>query len=499
MKRKKIVSLFLCLVMVLSLALQASPAVSADYAGVDYSRLNYSSNGRVYPASLTIGNLKFNGSLRCTNNFDLSDVNDAIRELFEATGISERDLLDAQKKIKTAEKDRQFTYEDGVRIASNLLQIMGGDTAQEIGTFLVEDVCKILLSEDKGQSVAEFAINAVIKELGVVGDTLKDAAIDEAFWKVFNTSFDSFADQFSMDWGAIGSINPMSLLVETLKVSYQEYRLDVERWKRRVEAVEAEEFLDAFYDAVNLILEQREGSSGTWQLKIVSTRDRYFSFWGSENNLQRWSVVVNMYGESTSTTSPRGAFEGVIALYANHNMRPFDRKLWYGGFGRFKEGWLADVISTGFYQVKMSGGTYINRSIVMEDVSFRITASDLITTFSSRSKGLPMRVKFDSANFDIDETSVVSNRTISVETSVGFQDSNENLTGYVVIDMLLHAEGIPGGGDGIRIYRDRAAGDVGMVIMGQTKVDIGEGEEAVIWDNNIWAPLEGGITLHIGG
>lgn len=499
MKIRKILSRVLCLVMVLSAVFWAAPTASADYAGVDYSRLNYSTNGKVYPASLTIGNLKFNGTLRCTNNFDLSDVNDAIRELFEATGLSEKDIVNANEKIKTAEKDRTFTYEDGVRIASNLLQIMGGDTAQEVATFLVEDLCKVLLSEDKGQTLADFAIDAVIKELDVIDGNLQDAVRDEVFWKVFNTSFDSFMDEFSVEWDKIGTVNPMSMLVEVLKVSYQEYKLDVERWKRRVEAVNAREFLDSFYDAVNMILEQREGSSGTWQLKIVSTRDRYFSFWGSENNLQRWSVVVNMYGESTSTVSPRGDFEGVVALYANHNMRPFDKKLWYSEFGRFKEGWLKDIISTGFYKVTMSGGTSINRSIVIEDASFRITGSDLITTFSSRSKGLPMRVKFDSASFDIDEVSVVSNRSIKVETSVGFQDASDNLTGYVVVDMMLHAQGVPGGGDGIQIYRDRAYGDVGILFFGQTQADLPAGVEAEIWDSNIWRPLEGGITLHIGG
>ena len=499
MRSKRFLSWCLCLLMVFSMVFWSAPAVSADYAGVDYSRFHYGTKGRVYPASLTIGDLKFNGSLRCTNNFDLSDVNDAIRELFEATGLSEKDIVDANQKIKVAEKDRQFTYEDGVRIASNLLQILGGDTAQEVATFLVEDLCKVLLSEDQGQSFADFAIDAVIKELEVIDGNMQDAVRDEVFWKVFNTSFDSFADEFSVEWEKFGKVNPMTMLVETLKVAYQEYKLDVERWNRRVEAVNAKDFLDSFYDAVNMLLEQREGSSGTWQLKIVSTRDRYFSFWGSENNLQRWSVVVNMYGESTSTASPKGEFEGVVALYANHNMLPFDTKLWFSEFGRFKEGWLGKVINTGFYKVTMGGGTHISRSIVIEDASFRITASDLITTFSSRAKGLPMRIRFDSTSFDIDEVSVISNRNIKVETSVGFEDANDNLTGYVVVDMMLHAQGVPGGGDGIQIYRDRAYGDVGILFFGQTQADLPEGVEAEIWDANIWKPLEGGITLQIGG
>lgn len=499
MRSKRFLSWCLCLLMVLTMVFWSAPAVSADYAGVDYSRFHYGTKGRVYPASLTIGDLKFNGSLRCTNNFDLSDVNDAIRELFEATGLSEKDIVDANQKIKVAEKDRQFTYEDGVRIASNLLQILGGDTAQEVATFLVEDLCKVLLSEDQGQSFADFAIDAVIKELEVIDGNMQDAVRDEVFWKVFNTSFDSFADEFSVEWEKFGKVNPMTMLVETLKVAYQEYKLDVERWNRRVDAVNAKDFLDSFYDAVNMLLEQREGSSGTWQLKIVSTRDRYFSFWGSENNLQRWSVVVNMYGESTSTASPKGEFEGVVALYANHNMLPFDTKLWFSEFGRFKEGWLGKVINTGFYKVTMGGGTHISRSIVIEDASFRITASDLITTFSSRAKGLPMRIRFDSTSFDIDEVSVISNRNIKVETSVGFEDANDNLTGYVVVDMMLHAQGVPGGGDGIQIYRDRAYGDVGILFFGQTQADLPEGVEAEIWDANIWKPLEGGITLQIGG
>jgi len=499
MKGKKLLSLVLSLVVIFSMTFRTAPTASADYAGVDYSRFNYSTNGRVYPASLTIGDLKFCGTLRCTNNFHLGDINDAIAEVFEATGLSERDLLDAQKKIKASEKDRQFTYEDGIRIASNLLSIMGGGTFQEIGTFVVEDISKIMLSDNKGDALVDTVLNAVIMEMNAVGNTMTDAALETICLKYAEMSYEAFAEQFSLDWGKIGSLNPLALLVETLKVSYKEYRLDVERWNRRVEAVEAKELLKSFYDAVNLLLEQRDGSSGTWRLKIVSTRDRYFSFWGSENNLQRWNVVVDMSGESASPTSPKGVFEGTVALYASHNMRPFDQKLWYGGFGNFKEGWLNDVISTGFYKVRMSGGTFINRSIVTNNASFRITASDLISTFSTRAKGLPMRIKFDSAAFEIDEIRVSSTRNITVETSVGFQDANENTTGYVVVDMALHAEGIEGGGDGIRIYRDRASGDVGMIMFGQTKRDIGEGEEAVIWDTNIWRPLEGGITLHIGG
>lgn len=499
MKFKRFLSWLLCLAMVLPPILGAAPSVSADYAGVDYSRFKYSTDGRVYPASLTIGNLKFSGTLRCTNNFHLGDINDAIAELFEKTGISEQDLLDAEAKIKAAEKDRTFTYEDGVRIASNLLQIFGGDTAQEVATFLVEDLCKVLLSEDKGQTMADLAIDAVIKELDIIDGNMQDAVRDEVFWKVFNTSFDSFADEFSVEWDKIGSVNPMAMLVETLKVAYEEYKLDVQRWKRRVDAVNAKEFLHDFYEAVNLILDQRDGSSGTWQLKIISTRDRYFSFWGSENNLQRWSVVVDMYGESTSTRSPQGLFEGVVAVYANHNMSPFDAKLWNSKFGNFKEGWLNEILSAP-YKVKMGGYTVINRSIIMRDASFRITASDLLRTFSSRAKGLPMRVKFTSSDYDVDEVYVSSTRHISVESSIGFQQEGvEGLVGYVDVDMALHAEGMEGGGDGIRIVRDRAAGDVGIVFFGESKTDIGPGEEAVIWDANIWRPLEGGITLHIGG
>ncbi len=499
MKGKKLLSWVLLLVMMVPMIFRTAPTVSADYVGVDYSRFNYSTNGRVYPASLTIGDLKFSGTLRCTNNFHLGDINDAIAEVFEATGLDEQDLLDAQKKIKASEKDRQFTYEDGVRIASNLLSILGGGTLQEIGTFVVEDISKIMLSDNKGDALVDTVLDAVIQEMNVVGNVMTDAALESICLKYAEMSYEAFAEQFSLNWEKIGSLNPMALLVETLKVSYKEYRLDVERWNRRVEAVNAKDLLNSFYDAVNLLLEQRDGSSGTWRLKIISTRDRYFSFWGSENNLQRWSVVVDMYGESVSPTSPKGIFEGTVALYASHNMRPFDQKLWYGGFGNFKEGWLTDVISSGFYKVRMGGETFINRSIILNDASFRITASDLLSTFSGRAKGLPMRIKFDSASFDTDEIHVSSTRNITVETSVGFQDANENLTGYVVVDMALHAEGMEGGGDGIRIYRDRASGDVGMIMFGQTKTDIGEGEEAVIWDANIWRPLEGGITLHIGG
>ena len=110
--------------------------------------------------------------------------------------------------------------------------------------------------------------------------------------------------------GIIGAGMIGKLVIGKLK----EYRLDVERWKRRVDAVNAKDFLNSFYDAVNMILEQREGSSGTWQLKIVSTRDRYFSFWGSENNLQRWSVVVNMYGESTSTVSISVSMPAIMSV-----------------------------------------------------------------------------------------------------------------------------------------------------------------------------------------
>jgi len=498
MKNKHFLSWCLCLTIIFSMVFWAAPTVSADYAGVDYSRFDYGKDGRVYPASLTIGDMKFSGTLRCTHNYDLSDINEAIAELFKRTGLSEKDIVNANEKIKAAEKDRTFTYEDGIRIAQNLAQILGGDTGRGVVQLLAEDAVKVLLSEDKGQSIAELAIDAIILEAGMAGDKIKEGALDSIVWKLFNESYDDLIKPYIMDWGKI-KINPAALLIETIKVSYQEYKLDVERWKRRVDAVNAKEFLKDFYDAVDLILEQRGGSSGTWRLKIVSTRDRYFSFWGSENNLQRWSVVVDMYGESTSTRSPLGLFEGTVAVYANHNMSPFDAKLWNSKFGNFKEGWLNKVLSAP-YKVRMGGGTIINRSIIMREASFRITGSDLLRTFSSTAKGLPMRIKFSSYDYDVDEVYVSSTRHISVESSIGFQQEGvDGLVGYVDVDMALHAEGMEGGGDGIRIVRDRASGDVGMIMFGQTKRDIGEGEEAVIWDTNIWRPLEGGITLHIGG
>ena len=48
MKHRRLLSWVLCLVMIISMTLWMTPTVSADYAGVDYSRFNYSTNGRVY-------------------------------------------------------------------------------------------------------------------------------------------------------------------------------------------------------------------------------------------------------------------------------------------------------------------------------------------------------------------------------------------------------------------------------------------------------------------
>ena len=73
--------------------------------------------------------------------------------------------MDANQKIKTAEKDRQFTYEDKVRWVSNMVKILGGGTALEIGTFVVEDICKIVLSDNKGEAVVDTVIDAVIQEM----------------------------------------------------------------------------------------------------------------------------------------------------------------------------------------------------------------------------------------------------------------------------------------------------------------------------------------------
>lgn len=498
MKIRRFLSGCLCLVIVFSMVFWAAPTVSADYAGVDYSRFDYGKDGRVYPASLTVGDMKFSGTLRCTHNYDLSDINEAIAELFKKTGLSEKDIVKANEQIKAAEKDKTLNYEDLSRIAQNLGQILGGDTGREMVHLLTEDAVKVLLSEDKGQSIAELAIDAIIMEVGMVDGKIQDGVFDSIAWKIFNESYDELIEPFIMNWGDF-KINPMTMLIETLKVSYQEYRLDVERWQRRVDAVNAKELLKDFYKAVDMILEERGGSTGTWHLKIIGTKDRYFSFWGSENNLQRWSVVVDMYGENISTKSPLGLFEGTVAVYANHDMSPFDAKLWNSKFGNFKEGWLSEVLSAP-YKVRMGGYTVINRSIIMRNASFRVNGSDLLNTFSNTAKGLPKHIEFTSHDYDVDEVYVSSTRHISVESSIGFQQEGvDGLVGYVDVDMALHAEGMEGGGDGIRIFRDRAKGDVGIVFFGESKTDIGPGQEAVIWDANIWKPLEGGIALHIGG
>ena len=68
MKNKHFLSWCLCLTIIFSRVFWAAPTVSADYAGVDYSRFDYGKDGRVYPASLTIGDMKFSGTLRCTHN-----------------------------------------------------------------------------------------------------------------------------------------------------------------------------------------------------------------------------------------------------------------------------------------------------------------------------------------------------------------------------------------------------------------------------------------------
>lgn len=502
--KRRIRSVAAALVMALCLSLAAPMSAAADYGGVDYNRINFSVNGKVYPAQLSFGGMSFGGRLRCTNNFTKDDVNDAIKEVFDAAGLNEKKLKEAQKKIDAAKKDRQFTYEDVAHIADNLVHMLGKGNELDNAKYMAETISRFLTmasETDTTQTRLDLVLDSIARAQDMTTDKIKDWAFDEAFLEMFCASYDTFISQYDIKLGKFGKINPVTLVIETAKVSYAEFKLDQERWNRRIEAVKAGYLLDAFYEAVNKTIENWPGYKGTWRLKIVSSRDRRFSFLGSSGNLQRWSVVVDLVNTSRDyASSPMGDYRGVVGIFANHNMTPFDRNLWYTGYGQFPAGWLTGVIKSGFYKVSMGGGTGITLKMIDNDFKLFIGALDALYAFGPRNKGRPIRVKVDTSQFETNEVQVNSDRWLKVNTSIGFTDEKkEKLFGYVVVNIAQHAEGLAGGGDGIRIVSDKLEGDVAVLLGIKADMQRYGVEEAVVWDRNIWAPLEGGVQFSIGG
>lgn len=464
----------------------------ADIEGFDYSRVAAYMTSKPYPVTFAFGGMQFTGRLQCKSPLDKKQIDDAVNEVLKATGLTMKKIRQAQETYDKAIAASGLTREDYDNMIANILSI----STLGIGPVGFDAIYSAISSAERLINDPSYSLSQFLKGLGMSGvDAGVQTGVD---WLLQEKILKMDAEEFEalFKWGTPkAKINVFWMVVQGIKISGQEYAKDQARWKLRIDGVKAGYLLEAFYQAVDKALDKLTANEGTWRLTVNSERSRYFTFYGVEGNKQTWHVVIDAYNGGGSPLA--GTYKGYAAITASHNMYPFDVRFWDMGLGMFHAGWLADVMSVGVYDVYMSGGTSIRRSLIDNDFTFTISQSDWIGHFLLGSRRGSKIYEFDLGKFT-DDTSVQCTQDLVVTGGIAMQQEGiEGVVGYAGADIHMVVNATE---SNLEVIGEKMVGMAGVALfLEPIEVDESGTHIANVWDYTIWKPLESGkAQLRIG-
>lgn len=514
-------SLVLCItVMCVSLPMIYKPmkASAAQYTFLDYTRIYGSKTGKSYDVDLTFGTMNLKGKLRYTGSYTEEEIDAAVDRIFYLNGINEKDIKYAQDMIKKWEKEKEFTVDDAANIATNIAAMFGVDPplklAREIYDFvrgektgwqsvlnITGQVTEMVTSQMQEKVHTWFYREVVTTLLVDGGKAAKDAG----------TMLVSFRDEFrdgkiKVGKFSIGQKAMVDFIINVAKVSVEQWKADKERWKTRVDAVNATAFMDSFYNALNEYLQSTNPSAQNWVLTVAGEQKRYFNFFGSKNNVQVTTLALSAAKDKVPslvyvfrgdrTNLPFGTYTGSSVITINNDLSNFDADFWNLPIGILKRNWLDDLIDASTYAggliLDIENDTHISRKLTAKKLTFTIPGG-----YSEQySANIPATV----GNRDVvttiplsafkDDVKVEATHLLDYEWGLATEDGGA----LDYVSLRAHAEMTNGN---LSLIFDKTKALVW--ILGVTFADVDQNYVSAgnSWDDNIWANMDKGIKLTV--
>jgi hypothetical protein len=251
--KKMIVSTLISLILLVTTAV---PVQGASTRGVDRSKIGFDSL-ESYPLIITVGQLSFEGEVARGAKATEEDIEKAIEKTLKEFGKTEAEIGEAEVFVEKVVRDRTLAEKAvGKEIQDVILKATGLD-------FPVEVIEHVVGLNDR--PLDEFLLDTAE---GVVQDKAAELLLKEAG-------------------------GPITQVAEALMFLSEKYEQDKQRWKDRVDAINAKRMLMDFYNKANSNLKNIAGDERwNWRVSMDATDSRYFTFFGIPGNLEMWAIIL---------------------------------------------------------------------------------------------------------------------------------------------------------------------------------------------------------------
>ena len=286
--KKRIVSILISLIFLVTTAV---PVQGAPARGVDRSKIGFDSL-ESYPLIITVGKLSFEGELARGAKATEEDIEKAIAKTLKEFTKTEADIGEAEAFVEKVARDRTLAEKAvGKEIKDVILKTTGLDLTAEV----IEHIVGL-----NDRPLDEF---------------LLDTAVGAAKGKAADLLL-----------GKAGG--PVLQVTEALMFLSEKYEQDKQRWKDRVDAINAKRMLTDFYNKVNANLRNIAGDGRfNWRISMDATDSRYFTFFDIPGNLEMWTFNISLEKQGKMRESDRGPFglyTGSIEVTIKCEMSKFD-------------------------------------------------------------------------------------------------------------------------------------------------------------------------------
>lgn len=428
----------LCVMLFLSaLILNLFSAPAYAMSGVDMSRIKFSENEK--ELRFQFGDIIIEGGyVQQVHPFTEAEVEKLARKALSNRGITQLDLVEANRAIEKAKRAVEFTSEDYEEWKENMLTTIGvtGVVPGDVLT-AIELANKYMTSkswDDIGQVSGEFLSDQVKDEIkdtakGYIGEALNIASdfelIDE--WK-----------------------DKITKIVEFAEVMADSHARTKQKWKDIGDGANAKRLLNEFYTRFQQEVENymRKSDEAGWIIKFDYRSDyRIFSFFGVPNNDQTWSLNMDMNKiQGDAFGSIAGTYKGVYTVNAEHNMDAFKNNTAKAAekmkpLTQLQKRYDAnkEFYRTEFVSPEQNGRVYIGRTICGGCTAVIDKSGEISLTLNEDSD--ETTVEFSGVMVDLKVTAVnkelgdIFNMTIPIEISNEKQELFVNGIGINIVDL----------------------------------------------------------------
>jgi hypothetical protein len=439
----------------------AFPFESFAASGVDLSRIKFSSGAE--PLEFSFGTISMEGEVRQEYPFTQAEIKGIVKEALAAKGLTELDIIEANKKVEKARRASEFTKADVERIKENLFTTAGVvpeaqnalTVIQVIDTYMksnswddVGTASAALLEENTSSWVKETA-GGFVDRAGELGQNVNKAA----------------------EWNG-----KLTAIVKFCDMMMEEQARKEKKWSDIADGANAKRLLDGFYEVLQQHIEayKKKSEATGWVIDFNQAMDgRNFKFFGVDSNYQNWYLDIHMVQKTTNELgSVAGEYEGTFTLTA--------------------ENYLSEFASRAHEAVP-------NMPMLAETVN-SLKADGFVVNLSTSSKGKAYisRTISGSCNATIDPSG-----DIKFSHSVDKDETQVDISG-IAISMSLQAPTAVISSGGEFVFKFAATDEDLRIVNGTATLTAaapgfrysenhkGDGSISVGWDEDIWEPWEKG-------